>query len=78
MAAASPNGSLLRARRSFRLLVVVAVLAAGSLSAALAAEPGPLTALLVAVSGVLLAGSLGLATRVMVAIDRKRQPPHAR
>ncbi len=74
MTVSSPRapGSLRRARRSFWILVVVAVLAAGSLSAALTAAPGPATGLLVAGSGLVLLVSLGLAARVLLAIERGR------
>ena len=62
-----------RARRSFWLLVTVAVLAAGVLTSALSAAPGPVTGLRVAASGVVLVVSLILATRVMLALDRARK-----
>ena len=62
-----------RARRSFWILVTVAVLAAGAFSAGLGADPGPLTGLSVAVSGIVLAVALTLAARVMVASERARR-----
>ncbi len=62
-----------RAQRSFWLLVMLCVLAAGSLSSALVAPPSPLTGLRVAASGLLLLGSGVLALRVMVAIERARR-----
>ena len=61
------------AQRSFWFLVVVAILATGSLSSALAAPPSPLTGLRVAVSGLVLLASLTLATRVMIAAERARR-----
>jgi len=61
------------AHRWFWSLVVVAVLATGSLSSALAAPPSPLTGLRVAVSGLVLITSLTLATRVMIAVERIRR-----
>ena len=67
------NNSPRRARRSFWILVLVAVLASGSLSAALASDPGPLVALRVAVSGLVLIASVVLAARVMGALDRGRR-----
>jgi len=66
-----------RARRSFWLLVAVAVLAAGALTSALSAAPGPITGLRVAASGVLLVAALTLATRVMVALERTRRRARA-
>ena len=62
-----------RARQTFWGLVVISVLAAGSLNAGLAAAPGPLTGVRVAVSGTVLIGALALATRVMVALERARR-----
>lgn len=59
-----------RARRSFWTLLLVAVLASGSLSAALASDPGHLAGLRVAVSGVVLIASIILAARVMGALER--------
>jgi hypothetical protein len=64
---------LRRARWSFWGFVGIAMLAAGSLSAALGAGPGPLTGLRVAVSGMVLIGALALAGRVMVALERARR-----
>jgi hypothetical protein len=62
-----------RARRSFWILVWVAVLSAGALSAALAAEPSPLTGLRVVGSGLVLVSALALAARVMIGIERARR-----
>ncbi len=67
------RGSTRRARRSFWFLVVIAMLAAGSLSAALRAGSNPLTGLRVALSGLVLIGSLALAARIMVALERARR-----
>lgn len=66
-APASPG---FRARRVFWVLVVLAVLATGSLTTALAAPPGTVTALRVAVSGLVAMISVTLATRVMIALQR--------
>jgi hypothetical protein len=63
-----------RALYSFWILVAVTVLAAGALSSALAAAPDPRTGLRVAASGLILLGSLTFATRVMIALERTRQP----
>ena len=62
-----------RAVRSLWGLVVVAVLASGSLSAALTAQPGPITGARVAASGLLLLVSVLLASRVMFALERARR-----
>ena len=62
-----------RARRSFWLLVGVAVLAVGGLSQAVSAQAGPLAAIGLATSALLLVVSLMLAARVMVAIERARR-----
>ncbi len=62
-----------RARLSFWLLIVVAVLAIGSLSSALGAPAGPVTGLRVAVSGVVLIAALTLSSRVLIALDRARR-----
>jgi hypothetical protein len=64
------TGSPRRARRSFWTLVLVAVLATGSLSAALNADPGHLAGIRVALSGLVLVSSVALAARVMTALDR--------
>ena len=65
-----------RARRSFWVLLSAAVLAAGSLSHALAAEPGQATGLRVAISGLVLVVAMTLAGRAMIALDRAhRQAP---
>ena len=63
---------LRRTRRTFWVLVLVAVAAAGSVRTALGAEQGALTALRVAVGGVVLIVTLGLAARVMIAWERAR------
>ena len=61
------------AHRSFWILVVVAVLATGSLRSAFKAAPSPLTGLRVAASGLVMIASLTLATRVMIAVERARR-----
>lgn len=71
-----------RARRavwSFWILLVLGVLAAGSLGSGLAAPPSPLTGLWVAGSGVLLIASVTLVARIVVAYDRgiRRSGPPA-
>jgi hypothetical protein len=74
MASSSPNAApLRRARRSLWILVGIAVLAAGSLSATITAGSAPLTGLRVAVSGLVLVGSVVLAARVMFALERARR-----
>lgn len=69
----STRGSLRRARRSFWILVAVAVLAAGWLRSALAADPSPLTGLQVTASGLLLVAAIALAARVLAAVERTRR-----
>lgn len=67
---------LRRARRSFWALVAIAMLAAGSLSAGLGSSPGPATGMRVAFSGLILIAAIGLAARVMVALERARRRAH--
>ena len=67
------RSSLHRARRAFLGLVGIAVVAMGSLSSALASEPGPMTGVRVALSGIALIAALALAARVVVAIERARR-----
>jgi hypothetical protein len=64
-----------RTRRWFWSLTVVAILAAGALSRALLADPGALTGLQVAGSGLVLATSGALATRVLLALSREPRRP---
>ena len=61
------------ARRLFWALTLVAVAATGSMSAALAAPPGALTGVRVAVSGLVLVAAVTLAARVLVALERARR-----
>lgn len=65
--------ALRRAFRSFWTLVAIAVLAAGWLSAALAATAGALTGLQVATSGLVLIVAVVLAARVLAAVERARR-----
>ena len=69
----SSHDSLRRARRTFWVLALVAVAAAGSLSAALDASAGTFTALRVAVSGLVLIVTIVLAARVMIVLERARR-----
>lgn len=62
-----------RAHRSFWVLLLIAVIAAGSLTSAVAVDPSPVTGLGVGVSGVVLLSSLVLAARVMLADERARR-----
>ena len=58
----------------FWFLALVAIAAAGSLSAALAAaHPGALTGVRVALSGLVLLAAVTLAARVMVVHERARR-----
>jgi hypothetical protein len=68
----TPTQPTARARRSFWTLAVIAVLSMGALSAALKAEPSPAAGAAVGVSGTILAVSLTLAGRVLLALDRAR------
>lgn len=55
------------------VLVLVTVLAAGSLSSALKARSGPVTGVRVLASGIVAAVALTLAARVMLALERARR-----
>ena len=72
MAATTRTASSRRARRSFWVLALVSVLAAGSLNNALASDPGSITGIRVAISGLVLVVAVTLAGRVMIALDRVR------
>lgn len=65
-----------RARRFFWILVVVSVLASGTLSDSLSDEPAPAIGLRVAASSLVLVVSVALAARILLAVDRSR--PRAR
>lgn len=62
-----------RAVRSLWILVGIAVMASGALSAALSADTGPFTGARVAASGIVLVASVVLAARVLFAIERARR-----
>lgn len=64
---------LRRARRTFVGLLVIAIIAAGSLNAGLGSGSSPMTGLRVAVSGVFLIAALALAARVSIAVERARR-----
>lgn len=70
MTSHEPVSPLRRARRSFWFLLVVSVVAAGSLSSAISAAPSPGTGLRLVTSGLILITSVLLAARVRLAIDR--------
>ena len=70
---AGSSDTLRRARRTFWLLALVGVFAAGSLSAAIQAPAGTLTGILVALSGLVLITAVALAARVMVVLERARR-----
>jgi uncharacterized membrane-anchored protein len=72
MMAPDRTAAIRRARRSFWILVVGSVLAAGALSDALSDEPAPTTGLRVAASSLILVVSVALAARVLLAFDRAR------
>ena len=65
-----------RAHRTFWVLLAVAVAAAGLLSSAAHAHPGPFTAVRVAISGTALILSVALAGRVFVHLERARRAGH--
>lgn len=71
----SEVSTLRRARRSFWILTLMAVAAAGSLSAALYARAGTLTGIRVALSGLVLIATTALAGRALVFLDRARRRP---
>ena len=73
MASLHAADPLRRARRSFGLLVLTAVVSTGSLSSALGARPSPLTGLRVLSSGVVLVVSLSLAARLLSGLERGRR-----
>jgi hypothetical protein len=62
-----------RPRNTFWALLLIAVLATGGLSTALKAHPNPAAGATVAVSGLHLAASLTLATRILLALDHARR-----
>lgn len=74
-----PHDPLNRAHRTFWALALVAVAAAGSLSAALDAPAGTVTALRLALSGVALIVTIALSARVLIVLERaRRQAPGTR
>lgn len=62
-----------RIRWTFWSLVGVAVLSVGALSQGLTAKPSPLAVLLVGGGGITAIGSLALAARIMIGVERARQ-----
>ncbi|MES2094858.1 MAG: hypothetical protein V4531_13765 [Actinomycetota bacterium] len=68
--AASP---LARAHRSLWILIGIAILAAGGVSAAVTAPPSPLVGLGFGLSALVLAVSFLLAGRVTIALERARR-----
>ena len=63
-----------RARRAFWLCFVVAVVLTGALGGALRAAPGPVTGVAVAALGLLLATTLALAVRLLLALTGRLPP----
>ena len=57
-------------RRTFWAFVIIAVVAAGALSRALAARPGAATGLAVAASALIVAAATLLALRILVVVGR--------
>ena len=73
---ANPSDTAPGARRPLRwfwILTLVAIAAAGSLSAALGAHPGALTGARVALSGTVLVIAVTLAARIIVFHERARR-----
>src|SRR5512132_1285693 len=68
-----PPDSTRRARHAFWALVGLGTLAAGSLSSSLEAPASPGSGLRVAASGLVLIAAVGLAARVLFALDRARR-----
>ena len=62
-----------RVRRTFWVLAVIAVAAAGSLSAAIQSPAGTITGLRVAGSGVVLVAATALAARLLIVVERARR-----
>ncbi len=67
---ASPLG---RAHRSLWILIGIAILAAGGVSAAVTATPSPLVGIGFGLSALILVVSLLLAGRVTIALERSRR-----
>ena len=59
-----------RVRRTFWVLVAVAVVATGSLSRALGAHPSPATGVAVALAGLVALAAVGMAVRILVVTGR--------
>lgn len=59
-----------RVRRTFWLLVTVAVVATGVLSRSLTARPGPATGAAVALAGLVALAAVGMAVRILVVTGR--------
>lgn len=62
------------ARRWFWAMLLVAIAAMGAFYTALGAAGGPLTGLVVLVSGVVLVASATQAGRILLALERARRP----
>lgn len=62
-----------RALRSFWVLTFLAIVATGSLTAALAAPVGALTGIRVALSGLAVIVTVSLTARVLVAFERSKR-----
>lgn len=67
---ASPLG---RAHRSLWILIGIAILSAGAVTASVAARPSPLVGIVFGLSALILAVSLILAARVTIALERVRR-----
>ena len=64
-----------RVRRTFWILVGVAVLATGWLSRSLTATPGPAAGMAVTLSGLVAVAAAGLALRILIVTGRSGGSP---
>jgi len=72
-----PRSPLRRAHQSLAVLLFVSILAAGGVTAAIMADPSPMSGIGFAASAVLLAVSVTLAARVVIALERVRRMSRA-
>jgi hypothetical protein len=63
------RAAVARVHRNFWVLTTVAILATGSLYDALRSAPGPVTAAVVALSGVVAVTAVTLAARILIALS---------
>jgi len=70
---AATSAAYLRVQRNFWYLTAASVLAVGALSQAFRTPSGPLTGLIVAISGLSAVTTLSLAGRILVVAGRRRR-----